>query len=696
MNQKTLEETKKYEEDFHRISALLNKNQLSGLETEIEDYFREAIASNDREFVANAHYLKGARYVRLGELQKSVDAYKKAQECMLNSENIKKRLDIENNLGNAYRNLRKNQEGLDCYFNALNLIAEENKYNGMKAGIINNIGFIYQKLEDYDNAINFYLESHQILKEEGMKDILPLVLFNLSTAYFFDDDFVNSKIYIEKSIQIAEEVKSELDLYYNYLLKAFIEYRLDENLSKLKKMTQKSVKKIEEFGDIVDLIDAYTVYLKALIKFELYDLCKKELDQVLPLLRDGEFYEQYEMTLDMAEECYKKSGDYKKAYEILQEKSEQEFILTPETSDPANQIFKQYKAIDQKAYVGNLENSIRVFKLLSSIGEGINLNVDIKGVFNYITEQIYEIWQLDVFGMAVVKENQIDYYYQSVGEKQEVIHTDFDEEYLIMVHAIKENLEIIIRDTNRKGDYINLLPKDMVERIFESQLLSLVFLPLVSGDEVIGGITIQSRIGEYFGTQDVEMLRTLAAFCTSAIINYDRHMKLEKMKDTDGLTGVENRHALKIFNDKMIHNSETLKMPMLIAFYDVDYFKGFNDEYGHLEGDQCLIVVSKAIESLLEPYNGHLFRYGGDEFTIICEDINEKESKELLASLVSCVVDLKIPHKKHKTSDCVTISLGAILIHEMNQDYTFYYEETDKVLYEVKKEGRNGYKLEIK
>lgn len=696
MSHKTLAETKEYEEVFNVLLADLNKHQLEGIDKKIDEYYRDAVKSKDQEFVGNAHYLKGLCFEGHGEVHKAIQTYKIAQEAMINSKHTKRRLDIENSLGNSYQNLRKYKEGLACYFSALNLIAKESGYMGMKAGIINNIGFVYHGLEDYDNAIKFYLESYQILIDEGMKELLPVVLFNMASSYFMIDDIDSSKKYIEESILVSKEIESELDLQFNYLMVYLIEYCQDGNLKKLKQEASKVIEKIEKLGNLVDLMDAYKVYIKALMKLELYQESIDETKRALPLLRNGEFYEQYEVILDMAEGCYIKLEDYKKAYEIVKEKIDHQLVNNTETCDSVSRVYENYKAIDNKGYVGTLKNTIRVFKLLSKIGEGINLNVDIKGIFDYIVDQIYEIWNLDVFGMAVVVNNEkIDYYYQSVGEELKLYKKDLDDKELIMVYCIQENKEIIIQNTNRKGDYINILPESLVEKIYTSQLSSVLFLPLHSGEKVIGGISIQSRIGEIFTQQDMEMLRTLASYCTSAIMNYERHMRLEKMKDTDGLTGAKNRHAIKLLDDKINNASANLRTPMLLAIYDIDYFKGYNDKYGHLAGDQCLIEVTKEVERILEPYNGQLYRYGGDEFTIMCEDIDEAGCELLLSNLNVAVEKLELIHEEHKSSKFVTISIGAILIHDINQSSSYYYHKMDRELYKVKRSGRNSYKLRV-
>lgn len=165
-------------------------------------------------------------------------------------------------------------------------------------------------------------------------------------------------------------------------------------------------------------------------------------------------------------------------------------------------------------------------------------------------------------------------------------------------------------------------------------------------------------------------------------------LKLEQLVIKDGLTGVYNRRFFdnnlnKIWNEKM-RSKENLSLIMI----DIDYFKKYNDTYGHQKGDICLQKTSKQIKAQLKRASDLLCRYGGEEFMIIING-DENEALKVAKKIKDAVYKLNIEHNKSSYKK-VTISLGiASVIPTKKQTAATLIKQADEAMYKSKEAGRN-------
>jgi diguanylate cyclase (GGDEF)-like protein len=166
--------------------------------------------------------------------------------------------------------------------------------------------------------------------------------------------------------------------------------------------------------------------------------------------------------------------------------------------------------------------------------------------------------------------------------------------------------------------------------------------------------------------------------------------ELEKLSVLDSLTQVANRRR---FDDYLIHEWQKLKLekaPLALILSDIDYFKLYNDTYGHPIGDYCLQQVALAIECVIESTFGLVARYGGEEFGIILPHCDGVQALKVAQKIAINVNKLNITHEKSIVSEYVTISLGVhSLIPNSESTPELLITLADKALYEAKERGRN-------
>lgn len=170
--------------------------------------------------------------------------------------------------------------------------------------------------------------------------------------------------------------------------------------------------------------------------------------------------------------------------------------------------------------------------------------------------------------------------------------------------------------------------------------------------------------------------------------------QLKKTSITDELTGLYNRRHYNEMIPKLI--SLAKRKHHLVTFFilDIDYFKNYNDTYGHIRGDETLIEVSQVIKHHIQRGDDFVFRLGGEEFAGIIISDNKEKTHEWVFSMTQIIEDLKIEHSESKVSQYLTVSIGVATICEA-KDYGIdhLYHFADEALYIAKNSGRNRSEL---
>ena len=160
---------------------------------------------------------------------------------------------------------------------------------------------------------------------------------------------------------------------------------------------------------------------------------------------------------------------------------------------------------------------------------------------------------------------------------------------------------------------------------------------------------------------------------------------------SDGLTGIANRRAFDVAIDREVRRAKRAGSMVSLLMIDVDYFKAYNDHYGHQQGDQCLIQVASALQAQLQRSVDMLARYGGEEFAVILPDNDPHQALHMAGTLHGRIVKLALPHEYAGGPDKqITVSIGvATLVPERHGDVAALIGAADHALYAAKRQGRN-------
>ena len=215
----------------------------------------------------------------------------------------------------------------------------------------------------------------------------------------------------------------------------------------------------------------------------------------------------------------------------------------------------------------------------------------------------------------------------------------------------------------------------------------------------------QTWLASYFPIFDINNVPTCVGFVVIEISDRKKaesdmqyaesllrmaNLELEKLVNIDGLTQIANRRC---FNDRLEFEWERLcreQKSLSLILFDIDYFKSYNDCYGHQIGDDCLSAIAQIAKQILCRPADLVARYGGEEFVVILPNTDLDGAIIVAEQIRNAILELNIPHQNSEISDTVTISLGVTsLLPCFAQKSTILIKQADMALYRAKNEGRN-------
>lgn len=167
--------------------------------------------------------------------------------------------------------------------------------------------------------------------------------------------------------------------------------------------------------------------------------------------------------------------------------------------------------------------------------------------------------------------------------------------------------------------------------------------------------------------------------------------ELERLSFKDGLTGVSNRRHFEMTLEREWAQAQRDRKPLSLIMLDIDFFKQYNDRYGHIEGDDCLRSVARLLDGAATRPRDLLARFGGEEFMLLLPETDAEPAAAIAAHCRHLIADAAIPHEGSTVATMLTVSVGVgTIVPGQNEQPLTFIAAIDRALYQAKRQGRNG------
>lgn len=224
---------------------------------------------------------------------------------------------------------------------------------------------------------------------------------------------------------------------------------------------------------------------------------------------------------------------------------------------------------------------------------------------------------------------------------------------------------------SEEGDYIGLLGVDLNIKSYENKVIRYSFF--IMGFMVINALGIAYVLGIFVNQK-----------------------KMYALNNLDALTQIYNRVKIWDVLVEKWYEAKKDQTPMAVLLVDIDYFKEYNDYYGHLAGNEVLKTLASEFKSFLEGGGAEVGRYGGDRFMCVVPGLLPEEVRVLGEQLTEHVHELNLEHKESSFSECITVSIGGVVtVPHLHVTPEEAFDLSSNVLYEVKSSGRGKSRIKV-
>lgn len=332
----------------------------------------------------------------------------------------------------------------------------------------------------------------------------------------------------------------------------------------------------------------------------------------------------------------------------------------------------------------------RIIKELSSfqlIISEINSNPDLDRVLDLIIQKAIQIVEAERGSLMLFDPQSEELYIKSsVGlSKRTISGVRIKPGEGIAGWVFKEGKPLLIKEG----------AKDLRFKKFEEievELKSIISVPLKIKNQAIGVINADNkREGDVFNTDDLQLLSAFANQVAIAIQNAQLHQEIKGLAITDGLTDLYNFRYLQERLEEETKRAQRFRRPLALIMADIDYFKEFNDTYGHPEGNKVLKVLANILKANVRGID-IVGRYGGEEFIIILPEADREEAQKIAERIRIKVEEYNFKNKEDHLNNLnrkITLSLGVTSYFQESISPQNLIYKVDQALYQAKRKGRN-------
>ncbi|PKM80291.1 MAG: hypothetical protein CVU89_14460 [Firmicutes bacterium HGW-Firmicutes-14] len=357
-------------------------------------------------------------------------------------------------------------------------------------------------------------------------------------------------------------------------------------------------------------------------------------------------------------------------------------LIIADEMNSASMVVFNNKLLYEELSATAIRNQV-LYEELSTVhqlGNLLNSSLDLKFVMNKTVEMVGQIYQAD--GCALFIYDARDDSFQLSGLYDENIPPkDIDWKETLPYVALREEKPLIVN--NVKG---NPAVSENVNRITGAR--SIIAAPIIVRGEKVGAISAYSRENDFFNSNDLEFLQTLANQVGTAIANARLFQQTQMLACTDGLTGLYDHNYFLKSLSRMIDAASKKKQNLSLIMVDLDDFKYCNDRYGHTVGDAILRETAEIMKKSVRN-DDVIARYGGDEFAVILNNAPKERAYKIAERIRKGICMASFEDPESEATFGITASIGIATFPEDASTAKHLINRADKAMYRIKRHVKN-------
>lgn len=618
-----------------------------------------------------------------------LDIEKKSISILETSTDSTQQIISHSTLGYIYNLKDDSSSALKNYIHAISLF-DNSTSPKLQAWIMFQVSSIYIKENDYENSDIYFNRVSKICKQHNLKEYTVDIYSKRAGQIINTKDGINKAVkLIDEALDISKEINYDLAKMYS---RAGIIYSTSRNLIQgieyqlqAIELSKKNNLKDLELRTLVDVAINYTV-------LENYDEAIKYLEQVAKSSdfknTTDSFFKSYAL-LNLAETYILKGDTVSAQSKLIQLQESLDGVSNErEKSDTQTYMYALFAQLELKN-----KNPNKAIEF-ADIAQELYISNSDKFVYLDFNILLYQLYG-DIYYEFKDYDKALEYHKKAQQQANNVGSVQYKTIHAKSIYMDYLALDDLSNATKYMQVYIDA--QNDINRIQESQYTQFLYKKFDSERKEIEILELEND--RKILSIIVLFLVFLSAIILSMIIYIYRNNKevkrlnncLKKLSITDSLTQLYNRRALDDFLSINWNTFMSSSLPISILMIDIDYFKAYNDYYGHLEGDKALKLVANELKKAF-PFANFIARYGGEEFTIVLLDSPKEKTFEYISTLQRNLEKLNISNEHSPLNSRLTLSVGVTTVYSDNaRDYNYYLNKADEALYVAKNNGRNSY-----
>ncbi|MBN2796314.1 MAG: GGDEF domain-containing protein [Clostridia bacterium] len=702
--------------------SILRSNPMNAYDIAVMNDYQN---NDDKQVVKDALYIEIRSLWLMSRFDEAVERAKILVELSQEDTDASYRSRALNVIGNVYYDLSNVEKALEFYRQGLNFAMKAGEKR-TEAAVLNNIGEIYLSLEAYGEAQNYYAQSMNIAKEINDLSLYGLAQLNFGESCYKQKNYDDAFEYANIALKYFTEQEDFVSLSYAYFVLGKI-HRAEGRDEKAKEDIQRTIDIMRRLQDHFNLNQAYIEMIHILID-------EKKLDEALEYVEDGiDISERLNSPKELAEIAllaakiheerteFQESLKYHKIYvkarlDYEKQKGDEQLNnintqIKINRAEHEKEIYR-LKNVELRKKTEEIQKLYNDMKIINNIGQDITSTLDIKKVLYLLYENINKLMDATAFGIILLdkEKNQLDTRLMLVyGQPTPSSPINLEDQNSLAAYVIRNKEALMSNNYDEEAGLNDLafLPKVLQGPTSRS----FIMVPLILQDEAIGAITVQSGVMDAYKDYHFNLIKALASYISIAIKNSQESLKLSqeiqeriktqneleilneklsRMSYMDALTQIPNRRSFVDYFSRELFRAKRQHESIALLIIDIDYFKEYNDNYGHVEGDRCLTAVASHLKDAMKREIDFVARYGGDEFVAVMSAVDEDGAYQVAEQMVLNIKEAALEHVYSPIEDIITITIGGItLVPHQNHTMEQVIHFADRALYFAKDKGRN-------